>query len=221
MLNYLPSVVYLADYRTSEYLFLSKNVEQMLGYTRREIMSRGQIWHIKNNIHPEDLAVFSSDVFTRFMDYTRTFSIPEIKKLRFSVNLRARRKDGVYIQALQQSVVLECDEDKNPILVLGTWADITHHKTDNKVVYSVSRYDKKTGFSVITTDTFPKPALSISDRETQIIKCLAEGFSSKQIAGKLHISVHTVNAHRRNIMRKTCCKNAAQLSAYALSHNLA
>jgi DNA-binding NarL/FixJ family response regulator len=42
-----------------------------------------------------------------------------------------------------------------------------------------------------------------TDREFEIIKCIAEGLNSKQIAEKLFLSVHTINTHRRNIVTKT------------------
>ncbi len=49
---------------------------------------------------------------------------------------------------------------------------------------------------------------------------LARGCSSKEIADKLNISVHTVNTHRKNITRKTGIKSVAGLAVYALLHNL-
>jgi DNA-binding CsgD family transcriptional regulator len=42
-----------------------------------------------------------------------------------------------------------------------------------------------------------------SDREFEIIKCIADGLGSSQIANKLYLSIHTVNTHRRNILKKT------------------
>jgi DNA-binding CsgD family transcriptional regulator len=220
IINQLPSVVYLLDYRSANYLFLGKNCEQMLGWTHKEIITRGQQWHIKNNIHPDDLAVFSSDVFSKFLAHTRSFSKSELKNIRFSVNFRCKRKDGAYMQALQQYVVVETDKTGNPLLTLGTWTDITAHKTDTKVVFAVSRYNKKTGFSLITTDTFPHLKVTISNRENEIIKHIIKGFSSKQIAQKLHLSLHTVNAHRRNILKKTKCKNTPELGHYIINNGL-
>ncbi len=42
-----------------------------------------------------------------------------------------------------------------------------------------------------------------SDREFEILKLIASGFDSDQIAKKLFLSVNTVNTHRRNILKKT------------------
>lgn len=60
----------------------------------------------------------------------------------------------------------------------------------------------------------------LSERETEVLVLLAKGCSSKEIADKLNISVHTVNTHRKNITRKTGIKSVAGLAVYALLHNL-
>ncbi len=60
----------------------------------------------------------------------------------------------------------------------------------------------------------------LSDRETEVLICLAKGLISKEIADKLNISVHTVNSHRKNITRKTGIKSIAGLAVYAMLHNL-
>ena len=60
----------------------------------------------------------------------------------------------------------------------------------------------------------------LSDRETEVLLLVAQGFSSKEIAEKLHISVHTVNTHRKNITHKTGIKSVAGLAVYAMLHNL-
>ncbi|MFP3868321.1 MAG: response regulator [Desulfobacteraceae bacterium] len=56
----------------------------------------------------------------------------------------------------------------------------------------------------------------LTRREKEIIKLLAEGRSSPEIAELLYISVHTVRRHRDNIMRKLKLKSLAELVRYAL-----
>lgn len=60
----------------------------------------------------------------------------------------------------------------------------------------------------------------LSDRETDVLVLVAKGLSSKEIADKLNISVHTVNSHRKNITHKTGIKSVAGLAVYAMIHNL-
>lgn len=60
----------------------------------------------------------------------------------------------------------------------------------------------------------------ISEREKEIITCLVQGMSNKEVAEKLFISVHTVITHRRNITRKLQIHSLAGLTIYALANNL-
>lgn len=219
IIDSLPCVVYILDYRTRKYLFMSKNCIKITGYTSEEHMEKGQEF-TQNCLHPDDFKVFYDDVFTNFLAFTRTLKKQELEKTRFSVNFRSKRKDGVYIHALQQYSVLETNDDGYPILTLGSWTDISAHKSDNKVVFSISKYDNENGFSVISTDSFPHAKLMITERESEVIKHLIRGLVSKQIADKLKISLHTVNAHRRNLLEKTKCKNTAELISYALENGV-
>ena len=56
----------------------------------------------------------------------------------------------------------------------------------------------------------------ISPREQQILKCITEGMSSKEIADKFEISVNTVANQRASIMKKLNAKNTAELISLAL-----
>jgi DNA-binding NarL/FixJ family response regulator len=51
-------------------------------------------------------------------------------------------------------------------------------------------------------------------REMQIAKLVTEGVSSEGIAEKLDLSLHTVNSHRKNILRKLNAKNPIDLMNY-------
>ncbi len=55
-----------------------------------------------------------------------------------------------------------------------------------------------------------------SDREHEILRLIASGKTSEQIAERLKISHLTVKAHRRNMMRKLNVNNAAELISKAL-----
>ncbi|HTA82336.1 MAG TPA: response regulator transcription factor [Bacteroidia bacterium] len=62
--------------------------------------------------------------------------------------------------------------------------------------------------------------VNVSERELEIIKCVAEGYSNQEIAEKLFISVHTVTTHRKNIMNKLGINNTAGLVMYAVREQL-
>jgi two-component system invasion response regulator UvrY len=51
----------------------------------------------------------------------------------------------------------------------------------------------------------------LSMREIEIIKCIKDGLSSKEISSKLYIGIRTVEVHRRNILKKLNLRNTALL----------
>jgi DNA-binding NarL/FixJ family response regulator len=62
--------------------------------------------------------------------------------------------------------------------------------------------------------------VTISEREQEVIKLIAEGYTNNEIASKLFLSPHTVNTHRKNIMAKLGVNNTAAIVMYAVKTKL-
>jgi DNA-binding NarL/FixJ family response regulator len=60
----------------------------------------------------------------------------------------------------------------------------------------------------------------LSVREREVVRLIADGKSSKQIAAVLHIAVSTVDSHRRQIMDKLNLRTIADLTKYAIREGL-
>jgi DNA-binding NarL/FixJ family response regulator len=61
---------------------------------------------------------------------------------------------------------------------------------------------------------------TVTQREREVLKLLAEGYTNKEIAGFLNISVKTAEKHRANLMGKLDLHNVAQLTACAIEQGL-
>jgi DNA-binding NarL/FixJ family response regulator len=57
-------------------------------------------------------------------------------------------------------------------------------------------------------------------REREVLRLIAEGVRSPGIASQLHISVATIEVHRRNIMRKLGLRTVADLTKYAIREGI-
>jgi len=62
-------------------------------------------------------------------------------------------------------------------------------------------------------------ATGFTSREIEIIRVMCLNKSNREIADELNISVRTVEGHRLHIMKKTSCKNAAELTTFAIQNN--
>lgn len=61
---------------------------------------------------------------------------------------------------------------------------------------------------------------ALTKRELEILQLIWEGYTNKEIAPKLNISVKTVEAHRSTIMKKVRVTNTAQLLKVALQDRM-
>ncbi|HEX4671750.1 MAG TPA: LuxR C-terminal-related transcriptional regulator, partial [Solirubrobacteraceae bacterium] len=60
----------------------------------------------------------------------------------------------------------------------------------------------------------------LSPRETEIVKLVAEGYSSMEIGELLHISDKTVERHRANVLDKLGLRDRVALTRYAIRRGL-
>ena len=60
----------------------------------------------------------------------------------------------------------------------------------------------------------------LTARQIEVLELIANGFTTRQIAEKLHLSVHTINSHRKNILKKLSLTSPAHLAAFAIESGL-
>ncbi len=62
--------------------------------------------------------------------------------------------------------------------------------------------------------------IPLTSREKEVLLLISQEYSNKEIAESLFISSRTVEAHKRNLLEKTGCKNVAGLILYGISKRL-
>jgi DNA-binding CsgD family transcriptional regulator len=60
----------------------------------------------------------------------------------------------------------------------------------------------------------------LSSRETDVLRLVAQGYSNKEIADKLFITVYTVMSHRKKITEKLGIKSISGLTVYSIMNNI-
>jgi DNA-binding NarL/FixJ family response regulator len=74
------------------------------------------------------------------------------------------------------------------------------------------------GYSV---DSQPGKTAELTSRQREVLRLIALGYSAKDIANQLNISVRTAEFHRAAIMQRLGLHSTAQMTRYALANNLA
>lgn len=131
-----------------------------------------------------------------------------------SVDSLYKRSSGSYFKLLQQAMIVEKDSNNQPMVFLSYIYDISHLKkvhTCNMVVKTPEgielwNYD----FEKKNTEKFH----SFTCHEQKVLSLLSEGKHTKEIAHIFNSSPHTIDTHRRNLLRKTNCIDTTAMVSY-------
>lgn len=218
-LEHSPCVSWIFDLRSLQFDFVSKNTEEVLGYAPELFKEKGL--DFCNQIkHPEDLSR-SWKLLKQVWDYIIAVPPADREHYKFNYDYRILKPNGEEVGILEQNAVLQQDSKGNITHILGICNDITNWKKTDKQVASITTdlHDNIT-FLIPDDNSLLQSQTILSKRELEIVRLLAQGLSSKSIADRLFISVHTVNTHRQNIIQKTGTKNTGELINFATCHGL-
>ena len=112
-----------------------------------------------------------------------------------------------YIRVVSKHQVLEQTVNGKAWLVIGN-IDISPDQEESETV-DCTVLNLKNGaiFSPSLSLHVPNP---LTKRETEILHLIQKGLLSKEIANKLCVSIHTVNIHRQNLLRKLGVQNSIE-----------
>lgn len=133
----------------------------------------------------------------------RNLSIVEKKKL-------IAVKSQIFIVALNYSDDEKCEKCEE-FIDLSLSLSESQSSITKKIKDIISQFQ---------TDSLQPEIVGLSEREITILKDVAMGFSSKEIADKNFISPHTVITHRKNITRKLGIKTVSGLVIYAILNKI-
>jgi DNA-binding NarL/FixJ family response regulator len=141
-------------------------------------------------------------------------------------DLEQLRKEAGALNVL----IISSDSDKGTImkaLQLGVKGYLTKACSKEEVILAIQSTAKGEKFfchkilDVLMEKHFPTqpencdPTI-LTVRETEILKFIAKGRSTQQIADNLHLSPHTVQTHRKSIIRKLNIKSPTEFVIYAM-----
>lgn len=152
-----------------------------------------------------------------------SFSIDDFEENHSNIDEKLSDLKSIVLKSLPH----ECDDDGRIDLltfIFGLRDDLRSHTyiEDNILVPMVRllenplRGDARQKEEESSADR----GAELSEREKEILVCVAKGMINKEIADRHNISVNTVISHRKNITRKTGIKTVAGLTVYAILNNL-
>ena len=180
--------------------------------------------NIMNRMHPEDAEQMKlKETAAGEFFYNR---LPLNKRLRYKSSYTFRMQDaqGKWKNILHQCTPIQLSEEGRIHHSLSVHTDITFMNLLQDHRISFIGIGGEPSYYSLSTDPNsilePESKWLISARERDIIKLMAEGQGSKQIADILSISTHTVDTHRRNLLKKTGTKNTMELTVACIKKGL-
>nr|WP_305891053.1 PAS domain-containing protein [Methylomonas sp. WSC-7] len=184
----------------------------LLGYTNEELGNDENDW--LNLINPQDLERFRQKLAAHLQGETASFESEH----------RLRHKAGHWVWVEARGKVIRREKDNSPLRMVGTLLDITLRKRLNDEGSELlKRFE-----SLIRESLSPSPgrteksnlADSLTRRQRQIVGMIAAGMTSVEIGRHLNLSKATVITHRRNLMATLDLHSAAEVTRFAIDHDL-
>jgi DNA-binding CsgD family transcriptional regulator len=226
LFQYSLPFIYLMDYTTGRYTIFSDNtsVEASIGVSKKMFLDGGIDFTI-SNYHKDDLRMYNKEIFPDRLSFLNNIPPAEHAQYVFSYNFRFKNKRGGYRSILQRNAFIRSDNNGKPLLSLGMAINMDHYKNPNTSIQLIEKISGHDNYGEVETMFKKTYFLNEEDtlltrRETELLKYLADGLSSKQIADKLFLSEHTVIAHRKNMMAKTNSGNVTEMISWALRNEI-
>ncbi|WAC02680.1 helix-turn-helix transcriptional regulator [Lacinutrix neustonica] len=191
--------------------YISKNFNACLGIDANILKTKG-MRYFWSRIHPEDVEVWLS-ALNELMEFTLK-EIPENKRpyANYTWNFRFKDANDNYVNIIQNTTPLAFDSDMKPIIGLAHYTVLDSNIT-MPITATAKLLNEQKEYDTVYFNNFSQKLLEngISNRERDIVRLLVLNHSSKEISEKLNISSHTVDTHRRNILKKLKISSTGEL----------
>jgi len=208
---------YIFNFDTYQMEFVHPNIEKLLGGSSKDY----SLDKLLELMHPDDLKYLHQKESIAIDFLFNKIRPDQLFKYKVSYIMRFKDDSGQYKTFLHQSKTLTTSDDGKIQQVIGVHTDVSYLNIpiDHKISF-IGDVDNPSYFSEIVNPQFHEIQQTFqqlfTNREEEIIKLITRGLNFKEIAHHLHISPHTVNTHKKNILKKSNCKNTPEMISYCL-----
>lgn len=168
---------------------------------------------IFNKIHPDDL-LERHVLELRYFHFSMTLPSEERSKYSTCSYIRTHNTNGSYMYITHRTFYLTSLSNGVIWLALCVYSPCMEQKPREGIEGKIVNNENGEILPIDKYIQCDKTILSV--RETEILREIALGKGSKEIASKLYISTHTVYRHRQNLIRKLKVTNSAEAVKTAL-----
>lgn len=207
---------------TRSFEYVSKNFHPCTGLDTHEMLQKGMTYWWEH-MHPDEMHLWLQSL-NDLMQFTMSeIEVLDRKKISYTWNYRIKMQDGNYRPVLQHTTPMYFDEEGKPVIGLAHYSLLPMINSALPIQASAKMLNSSGEYETIYFKTYSVQKLiadQITYRERDIIRLVSFGYNTDEIAEKLFISANTVNSHRRNILKKTNCKNTSELVARSIREGM-
>ncbi|MBU2940526.1 LuxR C-terminal-related transcriptional regulator [Lacinutrix sp. C3R15] len=191
--------------------YISKNFNACIGLDASELKAKG-MRYFWSRIHPDDIDIWLS-ALNSLMEFTITGIESENRqKANYTWNYRFKNAKGEYVNIIQNTTPLAFNSEMKPIIGLAHYT-VLDPNIKMQITASAKLLNPNNEYETIYFNNHSQKLLEggLSNRERDVVRLLVLNKTSKDISDKLNISSHTVDTHRRNILKKLNISSTGEL----------
>ena len=209
--------LYLTDYVKREFLYVSSNPLFLCGYERDEVKKMGYEFYPKvvNSADLKMLLEVNEKGFEFFYKQE-----PEIRSSLFiSYDFRMNHKNGsvFMINHKLTPFALNCDGD---IWLSLSFVSLSTQESPGNVYIQQFNPSNRMEYSFKSKRWKKTYPISLTNRELEILRLSAQGYTAQGIAEKLFIDIATVKFHKTNILSKFKVNNTMEAVYFASTNHI-
>lgn len=199
--------------------YCTDSIISVLGIHRESVITKG--WPaLFELIHPADFRLLGKKVFPEIRNHFKKLTDKERSRQTFNFTVRMRMHKNPYSLVAIENRPKQWVRKDWPSVYVTLLRDITPFGNKEEMVLNIYQFNENESYDKVFHRQYNFASEQFSSRETQIIRHIARGMTSNQIAEALFLSSETVRNHRKNIMRKAGCNSSSALISLALQEGI-
>lgn len=207
---------YIIDYYKKNFLYVSKNPLFLCAHTPEEVQQLGYQFFM-NQVPKEELSMLSEINIAGFNFY-KDIPIAEKTKFTISYNYHLSNKEKK-ILINQKLTPLSLTDDGRIWLAACVITLATHDVVgDIRIQEAGNKHFWK--YSLENHNWTETEQITLNEKEKNVLSLSAQGYTMKEIADKMHLSLDSIKLYRKRLFEKLDTKNITETLAYISNHNL-
>lgn len=206
--------IYLVDYYRKCFLYVSDNSLFLCGKSSKEIMEDGYLFYFKH-VPEKDLKMLLQ-INEAWFSFFNDLPVEDRNKYSITYDFHLMQPKGKPLLVNHKLKPLVLDKNSNPwialcIVSVSSQTEAGHIKFQSSALKKIFELDMK-------ENKWQEAKRSkLTHREKEILRYSGQGFTMKNIAGKLGITLDTVKFHKKNIFSKLQVDSISKAIAAALN----